>query len=92
MFALFKTELFRNPAVLKEYGGHWISLNDLEIATCAWISWFNEERIFMANSAISRQVKSRRTTLNNLRPLRREKNNQMSLRETQAESLKRLFI
>jgi hypothetical protein len=41
----------------------------------------------MANSAISHQVKLRRTTLNNLRPLRREKNNQMSLWETQAESL-----
>jgi putative transposase len=45
MFALLKTELFRNPAVLKDYGGHWKGLNDLEIATCAWISWFNEERI-----------------------------------------------
>jgi hypothetical protein len=28
MFALFKTELFRNPAVLKEYGGHWKGLDD----------------------------------------------------------------
>jgi len=45
MFALFKTELFRNPAVLSDYGGHWKGLDDLEIATCAWISWFNEERI-----------------------------------------------
>jgi putative transposase len=45
MFALFKTELFRNPSVLSDYGGHWKGLDDLEIATCAWISWFNEERI-----------------------------------------------
>jgi putative transposase len=45
MFAIFKTELFRNPAVLKEHGGHWKGLDDLEIATCAWVSWFNEERI-----------------------------------------------
>jgi putative transposase len=45
MFALFKTELFRNPAVLAEHGGHWKGLDDLEIATCAWVSWFNEERI-----------------------------------------------
>jgi putative transposase len=45
MFALFKTELFRNPAVLSDYGGHWKGLEDLEIATCAWFSWFNEERI-----------------------------------------------
>ena len=45
MFAIFKTELFRNPAVLVHYGGHWKGLDDLEIATCAWVSWFNEERI-----------------------------------------------
>ncbi len=45
MFAIFKTELFRNPAVLANYGGHWKGLDDIEIATCAWVSWFNEERI-----------------------------------------------
>jgi putative transposase len=45
MFAIFKTELFRNPAVLAEHGSHWKGLDDLEIATCAWVSWFNEERI-----------------------------------------------
>ena len=45
MFSLFKTELFRNPAVLADVGGHWKGLDDLEIATCAWVSWFNEERI-----------------------------------------------
>jgi transposase InsO family protein len=28
IFALFKTELFRNPAVLKEYGGPWKGLDD----------------------------------------------------------------
>ena len=42
--ALFKTELYRNPAVLATVGGHWKSLDDLEIATCAWVSWFNDER------------------------------------------------
>jgi len=41
---LFKMELFRNLAVLAEYGGHWKGLDDLEIATCGWVSWFNEER------------------------------------------------
>ena len=45
MFSLFETELFRNPAVLADVGGHWKGLDDLEIATCAWVSWFNEERI-----------------------------------------------
>ena len=25
-------------------GGHWRGLDDLEIATCGWVAWFNEER------------------------------------------------
>jgi putative transposase len=45
MFAIFKTELFRNPAVLAEVGGHWKGLDDLELETAKWVSWFNEERI-----------------------------------------------
>ena len=45
MFALFKTELFRNPAVLSDVGGHWKGLDDLELAISKWIHWFNEERI-----------------------------------------------
>jgi putative transposase len=43
--ALFKTELHRNPAALAANGGHWRGLDDLEVATCAWVSWFNEERL-----------------------------------------------
>ena len=43
--ALFKTELYRNPAVLATVGGHWKGLDDLEIATCAWVSWFNDDRL-----------------------------------------------
>ena len=45
VMGLFKTELHRNPAVLADNGGHWKGLDDLEIATCAWVSWFNEERL-----------------------------------------------
>ena len=30
---------------LARNGGPWRGLDDLEIATCAWVSWFNEERI-----------------------------------------------
>ena len=45
VIGLFKTELYRNPAVLAANGGHWKGLDDLEIATCAWVSWFNEERL-----------------------------------------------
>jgi len=40
--ALYKTELHRNPAALTANGGHWKGLDDLEVATCAWVSWFNE--------------------------------------------------
>ena len=25
--------------------GSWRGLDDLEVATCAWVSWFNEERL-----------------------------------------------
>jgi putative transposase len=45
VMGLFKTELHRNPAALSANGGPWKSLDDLEIATCAWVSWFNEERL-----------------------------------------------
>jgi putative transposase len=41
---LFKTELHRNGAALARNGGHWRGLDDLEIATCGWVSWFNDER------------------------------------------------
>jgi putative transposase len=43
--ALYKTELHRNPAALAAAGGHWRGLDDLEIATCGWVQWFNEDRI-----------------------------------------------
>ncbi len=42
---LFKAEMVRNPAVLADNGGPWKGLDDLEIATCAYVSWFNHERI-----------------------------------------------
>jgi len=45
VMGIFKTELHRNPAVLADNGGHWKGLDDLEIATCAWVFWFNEERL-----------------------------------------------
>jgi putative transposase len=45
VMGLYKTELHRNPVVLAENGGHWKGLDDLEIATCKWVPWFNEERL-----------------------------------------------
>jgi putative transposase len=43
--ALYKTELHRNPAALVANGGPWRGLDDLEIATCGWVGWFNDERL-----------------------------------------------
>ena len=45
VIGLFKTELHRNPAALAANGGPWKGLDDLETSTCAWVSWFNEERL-----------------------------------------------
>jgi transposase InsO family protein len=42
---LYKTELHRNPAALIANGGPWRGLDDLEVATCGWVAWFNERRI-----------------------------------------------
>jgi transposase InsO family protein len=42
---LFKTELHRNPAALSRNGGPWRGLDDLELAVCEWVSWFNTERL-----------------------------------------------
>ena len=42
---IFKTELHRNPAALARNGGPWRGLDDLEIAVCGWVSWFNDERL-----------------------------------------------
>lgn len=45
VIGLFKKGLHRNPAALAANGGPWRGLDDLEIATCGWVSWFNAERI-----------------------------------------------
>jgi putative transposase len=42
---LFKTELHRNPAALATNGGPWRGLDEIEIATCGWVAWFNDERL-----------------------------------------------
>jgi putative transposase len=45
MMGLYKTELFRNPAIIADNGGPWKGLDDLEIATARWVVWFNDERL-----------------------------------------------
>ena len=42
---LYKTKLYRNPAMLVENGGPGKGLDDLEIATARWVAWFNDERL-----------------------------------------------
>ena len=42
---LFKAELHRNPAVLAANGGPWKGLDDLEVAVCGWVAWFNDHRL-----------------------------------------------
>jgi putative transposase len=45
VMGIFKTELHRNPAAIARNGGPWKGLDDLETAICAWVSWFNSERL-----------------------------------------------
>ena len=45
VIGLFKTELHRNPAALTQNGGPWRGLDDLELATCGWVAWFNDDRL-----------------------------------------------
>lgn len=42
VYALYKTELHRNPVVLAAHGGHWRGLDDLEAAACGWVDWFQQ--------------------------------------------------
>ena len=48
VMGMYKTELHRNPAALTANGGPWKGLDDLEIATCGWVAWFNDERLHSA--------------------------------------------
>ena len=45
VMGIYKTELHRNSAALAANGGPWRGLEDLEVATCAWVPWFNDERL-----------------------------------------------
>jgi hypothetical protein len=44
MIGLFKAELHRNLRSSPARAAHWRGLDDLEIAACAWVSWFNDQR------------------------------------------------
>jgi putative transposase len=45
---IYKTECYRNQALLATHCGHWKGLDDLELETARWVTWFNEERIHTA--------------------------------------------
>lgn len=64
-------------------GGHWKGLDDLEIATCGWVSWFNDERL---HGELDDLTQPTPTTVTNLSPPRHEKTKPTSLRQTQADS------
>ena len=73
---IFKTELRLNPATLADNGWPWRCLDDLEIATGAWISWFSKERL---RSDDRTQNESRTTTVTSLSPMWHEKPGSESL-------------
>ena len=85
IFGLFKTDLHRNPAALATNGGPWRGLDDLEIATCGWVSWFNDERIH-GNSAASPRQNSKTSTIVTSTQATRPKLKPPRLRETRGAS------
>jgi hypothetical protein len=58
----------RNSAAVVDDGGPWKDLDDLEIATCARVSWLNEERLNggSTSSSTAPQPKSKPSTVSNL--------------------------
>jgi hypothetical protein len=59
---LFKTELHRDPAALEANSGPWKGLDDLEAATCAWVSWFNEQAPLRARRLDAGRVRSQQSS------------------------------
>jgi hypothetical protein len=62
-----------------------LQIDDLEIATCAWVSWFNEERLHgELNDLTPEEIESEYRV--NLRSSRRERTKRKSLRNTWTDS------
>ena len=67
-------------------GGPWKGLDDLEIATCRWVSWFNTERLHGAlGDRTPAEIEDRYRE--DLSPPRPERTNPASLHQTQAGSI-----
>jgi transposase InsO family protein len=45
VMGILKTAPHRTPAILADNGRHWKGPDDLAAVTCAWVSWFNEQRL-----------------------------------------------
>jgi len=43
----YKHELLRNPHVIRD-GRRWRTLDDLYLATVAWVGWYNHDRLHSA--------------------------------------------
>jgi putative transposase len=78
---LYKTELIRGPG-----HGPWKNVDDVELATLAWMHWYNTARLHRTSTTCRRQS-SRRPTLPD-RPTRNWlESNKPSLHQTQGGSL-----
>lgn len=61
-------------------------LDDLEVATCRWVSWFNEERIHSTLQDRTPAEVEGAYYRDHLTATRRERSNRQSLHQTQADS------
>ncbi|MBO0691251.1 MAG: transposase [Acidimicrobiaceae bacterium] len=86
--ALLKAELYRNPPCSPASGATGRGLDDLEVETCGWVSWFNTERLHSELGDLTPAETEQAYTLPILRPSRPENPNRKSLHQTQAEPLR----
>ena len=77
--ALYKTELHRNPAALAANGGHWEGLDDLEVATCGWVSGSTRNASTASSTTSPRRRSKPPTTVPILTPERHKNTNPTSI-------------
>jgi putative transposase len=75
---LYKAELTRPQ-------GAWRSVDDLELATLGWVTWFNAERLHGTLGDIPRRS-TRPPTVTQRRPTSRLESNELSFHRTQGGS------
>ncbi len=77
--ALYKTELIRQQ-------GPWKSVDDVELATLSWVTWFNTVRLHGTLDDIPPPSTRPPTTVTQRRPTSRLESNDLSLHRTQGAS------